>query len=87
MWSRYECLSCGKQYVVQHDIIRCPYCQSKEREQIDVLYREDWNRILNHYKEVRELLQECLQDYNDDWMHERITKAMKEPEKEESSGE
>lgn len=85
MWSRYECQSCGKQYVVQYEIIRCPYCQSKEREQIDVLYREDLNRILNHYQEVRSLLLECMHDYADDYMHERITRALteKDPEEEE----
>lgn len=83
MYFRYKCLSCKKQYVVQHEAIRCPYCQSKEREPIDVLYREDLNRILNNYQEVRELLEECLLDYNDDWMHGRITKALQELEREE----
>jgi len=78
MWSRYECMSCGKQYVVQHETIKCPYCGSKDREYIDVLYREDLNRILNHYQEVRCLLQECLQDYNDDWMHNRIVKTLED---------
>ena len=50
----YQCRNCRHQYVVEHGIIRCPYCQSKERDGGDALGLEDINDMLLQLQEAQE---------------------------------
>jgi len=52
--SLYKCESCQNQYVTEYGIIRCPYCQSKEREPQGEFTLEDINELLLERRELKE---------------------------------
>jgi hypothetical protein len=57
----YQCQrkECQKLYLITGSmILRCPYCQSKEREQIDNWDMYRVNFLLNNCKDLQKLLHE-----------------------------
>jgi uncharacterized Zn finger protein (UPF0148 family) len=58
MMSLYQCVNCGEQYVVEHGTIRCPYCESKEREPQGEFTLEDVNNLLVERRELQQALKE-----------------------------
>jgi len=52
MMTLYLCNSCKNQYVVEYGIIRCPHCQSKDRESQGEFGLEDINELLVQRKEL-----------------------------------
>jgi len=54
MFTLYTCQNCQNQYVVRHETIKCPHCDSKDRELQGEFTREDINKLLLERKELQE---------------------------------
>jgi len=71
-----NCVYCGHRYGPNDEV---PVSMAEAlREHIEECAEHPMSKLKEENRKLKDLLRECLLDYNDDWMHNRIKGALDE---------